>query len=315
MRRVKFNITLIGVLMNRLNLCFTIPQNLNSYYNLDENDAVVDVGILPKVEANRDSFGRLVSINYYTDDNDLVRTEFYSGSSVYKINQYRQNLLYSSSEYKDDLLISKSIMKKDGSLSCCFEYEYNKDKKINRISKKTPTKNILVGYKYDIFGRIIERNISVDNDIVTKQRYGYDILDRVVEYEDSSQKIKVDKISEKNELISYTITDRMNNIIKVENHFADCGYICSNVMVNGHVCSVNDKSYVDNIMLKRPYTSENDLDLIISNLLRKPANTTSRIDDVVSNNTMGLIDKSIELRTLPISLRKRALYNTIVNAG
>ena len=46
-----------------------------------------------------------------------------------------------------------------------------------------------------------------------------------------------------------------------------------------------------------------------------PANTTSRIEDVVSNNTMGLIDKGIELRTLPISLRKRALYNTIVNAG
>lgn len=315
MRRVKPNITKIGVPMTKFNQCFAIPQELKNYLLINNDDNYADVSPSSHTEVHRDSFGRVISVSYYTEDKDLIKTEFYSGSSICTINQYRQGHLYSTGEYKDDLLISKSIMKSDGSILCQYEYEYNQNNKINRIHKKTKNKDILVGYRYDSFGRIVERNISINNEVITKQKYQYDILDRVVEYEDASQKIKVDKISEKNELISYTITDKMNNIIKVENHFADCGYICSKITVNGHSCSVNDKSYADNIMLKRPYTSEDDLDLIISNLLRNPANTTNRIKDAVSNNAMGLIDRSIEIRTLPISLRKRALYNTIVNAS
>lgn len=315
MRRVKLNIIKIGVFMSKINQCFAVPQVLENYYKTDNEDNYIDIGASSNTEVKRDSFGRVVSVSYYTEDRDLIKTEFYSGSRICTINQYRQGRLYSTGEYKDDLLISKSIMKKDGTISCQYEYEYNQNNKINRIHKITKNKDILVGYRFDSFGRIIERNISVNNEMITRQKYQYDILDRVVAYQDASQKIKVDNISEKNELISYTITDRMNNIIKVENHFADCGYICSKVMVNGHSCSVNDKSYVDNLMLKSPYTSEDDLDLIISNLLSNHVNTTSRIEYVVSNNAMGLIDRSIEIRTLPISLRKRALYNTIVNAG
>ena len=301
--------------MLKINQCFTIPEELEKFYrnHLDVNSDNIE--FKSNIDINRDSFGRINSISYYTDDKDLVKTDFYSGSTISKTNQYRRGSLYSSCEYKDNLLISKNIYKKDGTISCLYEYEYNKDNKVNRIHKKTKDKDIVVGYKYDTFNRITERNISVDNETVTKQKYKYDILDRVVEYEDSSQKIQVDKISEKNELLSYTITDKMNNIIKIENHFADCGYICTRIIVNGHSSSVNDKSYADNIMLKRPYTTEDDLDLIISNLLSHTTNSTSRVDNVISTNAMGLIDRSIEIRTLPISLRKRALYNTIVNAG
>ncbi len=70
-------------------------------------------------------------------------------------------------------------------------------------------------------------------------------------------------------------------------------------------------------MLKKPYTTEDDLDIIISSLFTGMDTSTSRTDysDVLSSNAMGLIDRSIEIRTLPISLRKRALYNTLVKGA
>ena len=62
-------------------------------------------------------------------------------------------------------------------------------------------------------------------------------------------------------------------------------------------------------MLKKPYATEDDLDIIISNLFTGMDAVTQR--PASSNNAMGLIDANIENRALPISLRKRALYNTL----
>ena len=123
----------------------------------------------------------------------------------------------------------------------------------------------------------------------------------------------MDKIGQNNELISYTITDRIGNVINVENHFADCGYICTSLKVNGHSTSVNDASYVDNVMLKKPFATEDDLDIIISNLFTGMDTVTQRTAS--EDNAMSLINNSIEIRTLPISLRKRALYNTLVKGA
>ena len=187
------------------------------------------------------------------------------------------------------------------------------NKRLNRICKKTLNKELLVGYRYDTFGRIIEKNISFNGKQTTKQEYRYDVLDRVVEYKDTKRKILVDKIGQNNELISYTITDRIGNVINVDNHFADCGYICTSLKVNGHSTSVNDASYVDNVMLKKPFATEDDLDIIISNLFTGMDTVTQRTAS--EDNAKSLINNGIEIRTLPISLRKRALYNTLVKGA
>ena len=114
-------------------------------------------------------------------------------------------------------------------------------------------------------------------------------------------------------MISYTITDRINNVISVENHFADCGYICTTLVVNGHSTTVNDTSYVDNVMLKKPFATEDDLDIIISNLFTGMDTATQRAG--CYSNTMDIINNNIENRALPIALRKRALYNTLVKGA
>lgn len=110
-------------------------------------------------------------------------------------------------------------------------------------------------------------------------------------------------------MISYVITDRMGNDITIENLFTERGYAYTNITLNGHSSTVKDTSYVDNVMLKKPYTSEDDLDLIIANLFRGEKAMQAERENDAEKRSSSLIDKSIEFRALPISMRKRLLYS------
>ena len=290
---------------------FTIPEELVKYFNPD--NAEENLNFSSDIEVVRNSNGKISCIKLYSPDKELIKTLCYENSKIVLVNHFRQNLLYSSDRYNNELLIEKSVYRRNGALAYTINYEYNREKRLNRICKKTLNIELLVGYRYDSFGRIIEKNISFNGKQRTKQEYSYDVLDRIVEYKDTKQKILVNKISQNNELISYTITDRINNVISVENHFADCGYICTTLVVNGHSTTVNDTSYVDNVMLKKPFATEDDLDIIISNLFTGLNTATQRAG--CYSNAMDIINNNIENRALPIALRKRALYNTLVKGA
>ncbi len=290
---------------------FTIPEELVKYFNPD--NAEENLNFSSDIEVVRNSNGKISSLKLYSPDKELIKTLCYENSKIVLVNHFRQNLLYSSDRYNNELLIEKNVYRRNGALAYTINYEYNREKRLNRICKKALNRELLVGYRYDSFGRIIEKNISFNGKQRTKQEYSYDVLDRIVEYKDTKQKILVNKISQNNELISYTITDRINNVISVENHFADCGYICTTLVVNGHSTTVNDTSYVDNVMLKKPFATEDDLDIIISNLFTGMDTVTQRAG--CYSNAMDIINNSIENRALPIALRKRALYNTLVKGA
>lgn len=290
---------------------FTIPEELVKYFNPD--NAEENLNFSSDIEVVRNSNGKISSLKLYSPDKELIKTLCYENSKIVLVNHFRQNLLYSSDRYNNELLIEKNVYRRNGALAYTINYEYNREKRLNRICKKALNRELLVGYRYDSFGRIIEKNISFNGKQRTKQEYSYDVLDRIVEYKDTKQKILVNKISQNNELISYTITDRISNVISVENHFADCGYICTTLVVNGHSTSVNDASYVDNVMLKKPFATEDDLDIIISNLFTGMDTATQRAG--CYSNAMDIINNNIENRALPIALRKRALYNTLVKGA
>ena len=290
---------------------FTIPEELVKYFNPD--NAEENLNFSSDIEIVRNSNGKISSLKLYSPDKELIKTLCYENSKIVLVNHFRQNLLYSSDRYNNELLIEKNVYRRNGALAYTINYEYNREKRLNRICKKALNRELLVGYRYDSFGRIIEKNISFNGKQRTKQEYSYDVLDRIVEYKDTKQKILVNKISQNNELISYTITDRINNVISVENHFADCGYICTTLVVNGHSTTVNDTSYVDNVMLKKPFATEDDLDIIISNLFTGMDTATQRAG--CYSNAMDIINNNIENRALPIALRKRALYNTLVKGA
>ena len=292
---------------------FTIPEELVKYFSSDSTLIEENFNFSSNIEVIRGNDGKIASLKLYSPDKELIKTLCYENSKIVLVNHFRQNLLYSSDRYNNELLIEKNVYRRNGALAYTINYEYNREKRLNRICKKTLNIELLVGYRYDSFGRIIEKNISFNGKQRTKQEYRYDVLDRIVEYKDSKQKILVNKISQNNELISYTITDRINNVINVENHFADCGYICTTLVVNGHSTTVNDTSYVDNVMLKKPFATEDDLDIIISNLFTGMDTATQRTG--CDSNAMDIINNNIENRALPISLRKRALYNTLVKGA
>ena len=282
----------------------SVPEELVAYYNvtspvsrMSDKSYQFDSDLI----VCRDARGCVTSVKYLTPDKELLKEVFYKGESVCKINHYRANKLYSTEGYKEGLLVLKFIFKASGHLAYSIEYEY-RDGNMTSIRKKCDGRDILIEYHYDDFGKISERVIYLNNTPILEQNYNYDNLGRIVEYSDNNQHIEVYKISDKHELISYEITDKMGNVITIENHFTESGYVCTDLIVNGHSAQVKDTSYVDNIMLKKPYTSEDDLDFIIANLFQ-------REDTAHTKNETGTVGNVIEQRVLPLSMRKRLLYS------
>ena len=156
------------------------------------------------------------------------------------------------------------------------------------------------------------RKLYKNSEHINEQHYKYDILDRIIEYQDDNQHIVVNKISLNNELLSYVIIDRMGNKIVVENLYSSSTYAETKISLNGHSTTIKDTSYVDNIMLKRPYANENDLDLIIANLFHEEKVTPTKREAYSEVNAMDVIDSNIQNRTLPISMRKRLLLERAI---
>ncbi len=284
-----------------------IPADLKAYYYVTDVISQVDAGekcsLKSNVVINRDAQGCISSVKYYTQEGELLKEVFYQADVISKIDYYRERVLYSTEAFKDGRTALKFIFQKNGYLAHTYEYDYNKKGQVLSICKKSNGREIVVVYKYDELDRIITRKLYLNSERVIEQHYSYDILDRIKEYSDDNQKITVNRMSKKNELLSYVITDKIGNKIEIQNNFALYGYANTSIIVNGHCTTVKDKNYVDNIMLKKPYTSEDDLDLIIANLF----DNSKSPNGIVS----GELDKNIETRVLPISMRKRLLYNKV----
>lgn len=294
----------------------SVPEDLAAYYHItnviNNADREDYLDFTSQLSIKRDDRGRIVSVRYYSPDGDIAKESFYTGNIITKINYYRRKCLYKTEEYKDGLLSLKFLFKPGGHFAYSIEYEYNWKNLITAIHKKYSGKTISAEYKYDDIDRIVNRTILQNGKRILEQSYRYDILNRIVEYKDSNQRIVVNKVSKKNELISYIITDKMGNNIEVENHYAGVGYAYTEIKLNGHCSTIKDTNYVDNIMLKKPYTSEDDLDLIIANLFRKDEPMRSERICSAEKQSNNLIDKNIEFRVLPISMRKRLLYSITV---
>ena len=294
-----------------------VPADLKAYYRMTNaiKDADTDIygSLCPNLAIERDTDGCISSVKYFTPEGEITKEICYKGSDICKINYYRAGILYSQDEYQDGYVTLKSVYKHNGMLAHSYKYEHDKKGRIISICKIIDDREFLIVYKYDDLGRIIKRKLYFNNEEILEQHYGYDILDRISAYTDKNRRIVVNKFSKKNELISYVITDRIGNDIRIENDFIGEGYRRTRITVNGHCSMVRDISYVDNVMLKKPYTNEDDLDLIIANLFGCANNMqTSRTVDR-ENKSTDLINKSIELRVLPISMRKRLLYNKAVS--
>ena len=295
----------------------SLPASLASYYQNPETLFSIEDErevCLPDIIINRDKNGEIYSVCYYSPDRMFVKEVSYGCDDKVVNNYYCNGRLYAKKEFANNLLIRRISYKKNGMQAFSYEYEYNRQGQIVEITKKTSQKKLAANYQYDDFGRIVCRKIYLDNKGILEQTYRYDILDRVIDYCDENQHISVLKLSKKNELLSYVITDRMNNEIRVENLFSEQGYFQTEISVNGHCSVVKDTSYVDNIMLKKPYTNENDLDLIIANLFgqAEKIRTTRVLESDIDGRAENLIDNGISLRVLPISMRKRLLYNSIM---
>ena len=289
-------------------LCVSIPIELRQYQKIQAKpDNVPNCTFESSVRIFRNSDGEVEHAAYYSDTGELLKRVYYKGSAIINIKHYRNNLLYINEEYTEGKLGGRVIYDNKGNVSSSTYYTYNRQDKITSIRKQKGVQSFRVDYGYDELNRVNSRKVYLNAEVIKEQTYRYDILDRIVEYKDDTQVIKINTISKNNELISYKITDKIGNEISVLNKFDAYGYARSEIYLNGHTISVRDKSYLDNIMLKQPYTTEDDLDFIISNLFSSPLYGTKR--ENTSDISSDVIQSNIQNRTVPISMRKRLLYN------
>ena len=289
----------------------SIPIELLQYKKYSElvNNQDATNLILPDfgVKLIKNADGELEYAAYFSDSGELIKKIYYEGSSVSCIKHYRNNILYSDEYYQNGSVYKKIKYDRVGNISSVTKFLYNKNNKIVSIRKRTENNNYEVKYGYDELERVNSRTISVNSEIVTKQEYRYDILDRIVEYSDKTQTITVTKINKDNELISYIISDKAGNVIKINNKYLCSKYIGTEMELNGHKTTVTDKSYTDNVMLKKPYTKEEDLDFTIVSMVKKMNMTTKRINN--TDITKSCIDDRITQKApLPISIRKKLLF-------
>lgn len=290
----------------------SVPLELTSYYKTTDilstfEKKVADIKPTSDIEITRNNKGCVSSIIYYTPEREIEKEIFFTNSNISKINYYKGKTLCRTEAFKNNLLTLKFLFLSNGYLSCSYEYEYDAEKRVNSICKKLNKKELLVVYKYDDVGRIISRKMYKNNEPIIYQHYKYDILDRIIEYQDDNQHIIVNKITPNNELISYVIIDKMGNKIIVENLFSPLDYVETTITLNEHSSRIKDTSYVDNVMLKKPYASEDDLDFVIANLFNSTDFMSTKREVNKENQVTDIINTSIQYRTLPISMRKRLL--------
>lgn len=292
-----------------------IPTELKQYQKIV--DAITPMENEEKPETDfgvkliKNTSGYVSEAHYYSDTGDLLKKIFYQGSTVCRIEHFRYKKMRSQETYRDGRLQRKSIYNRDGQLVSSINYEYNRKDLITVIRKVAQEKRYEVLYDYDELGRPNGRILRMNSKTLDTQKFRYDIIDRIVEYEDSNQNIKVHKVNTKNELVKYTITDKIGNSIDIYNKFLCSDYIATEIDLNGHKTIIKDSSYLGNALLKKPYASEDDLDLAMSNIFNKDKyNYVARKHNTDITNMV--INKNMNNNVLPISIRKMQLIKKAV---
>lgn len=299
-------------------LGISIPDELQQYkkniviQKPEKTEIKTDFG----VKVVRDKLGNPTHAEYYSDNGELLKKIYYTGSAISTIEHYRNNVLHTQQEFKEGLLHRELIFNLCGEIISTVKYLYNKKNKITAIQKVSNNERYEVEYSYDDLMRVNSRTLKYNNEVIEEQRYKYDILDRIIEYQDRNQMIRIHKINQNNDIISYTITDNAGNTIAIINKFLCKEYIGTELDLNGHKTVVKNRCYVDNITLKKPVTTKDDLDFALSGVLKNWQENRERITTKRYSNK-DIIEKiigekvNINCKVLPISMRKlQLIYNT-----
>ena len=279
-------------------LCISIPEELQKFTKEAELVEPVSNNINTKkfgVEPITDTLGNTVGAAYYSDTGELIKKVLYNGSSVKSIENYRNGKLYSQEEFSTGKIVRKVIYNTLGNKISILKYKYDRDNQIICIQKFIDDVVYSIHYGYDDLNRVNSRIIYQESKVINEQKFTYDILDRIVEYRDSNQYIRIKKVNPNNDLVSYIITDVIGNQIIINNKFICSEYIGTEIELNGHKTSVKDQTYISNTMLKRPYTNEDDLNFALSHFINIPKLTSSnfittkRQNDINTDKLSNLI--------------------------
>lgn len=260
-----------------------------------------------------DNKGSIDYIEFYNSyDGTIEKIVDYQGPFIKRINFYQNNRLYKAEEYSDSKICTREYYN-NGIKVETNSFQYNNDNRLIKINKTKNNVDYYIQYEYDCLSRIKTRRAYANCDKLIEQKYKFDILDRVIEYEDDYQKIVVNNFGEHNELLSYTITDMQNNVLNIQNQFYANKYLHSVLTLNSSSLKVQNKHYVDNILLKKPIPSETDFNFILLLFTNSRNANIPSLCNIHSQNqkTNKCFNDNIKAMTVvPISMRKYLLYET-----
>lgn len=288
------------------NLNLTIPIELKQYqlFLEEETDNCLMNDLLGIYLNNNESDDNIERIEYFSATGELLKRSLYESGSIKKEIFFINGRIGSEKEFDKNKVSEKKTYDKKGNIICKTHYIYRNNLVIGIVKKKN-NNEYKISYSYDDCKRIINRAIYLNQELIRKQIYSYNNDNRITEYRDETQNIKICESSAQNELIKYIVTDICGNKLEVYNCIENGNYIKSEISLNEHKTVVKDENYVYNSILQKPQANEDDMNLVISTL-HKSDNTNTRqenkidiISDFINNNESNNI--------LPINIRKYAL--------
>ncbi len=286
-------------------LYLEIPQELKQYQLISKEDTtecLINDILAGYLNSNEKHVERA---EYYSANGELLKRTLFDGNSVQKEMYFINGRICTEKEFdKNNVSVQKNF-DKDGNIICTTLYIY-RNRLIISIIKKKHNNEYKISYSYDEAKRIINRSIYINQELVNKQIYCYNRDNRVKEYQDDNQCIKVFEETPQNELVKYVVTDILGNEISVYNHFENSEYIETEITLNGHKTILKDKNYIYNQILQKPDANEEDLDLVILNLY-KQVKTPTKCKNNINIISSFIKNKEAYNNILPITIRKHAL--------
>ena len=194
-----------------------------------------------------------------------------------------------------------------------IQYSYDDNDLLIGIAKKIDNEVFYLRYDYDDLLRVKQKNVFYNSNLVISMSFERDFYGQIIGFYDGNIKIAEVVKDSRNLLKSFVIIDKMGKKIVVRNNFSNTKYLYTELMSENDCTKVINMSYVDNMNLKDLKPSEEDLNFILMSLLKKTVIKTRRSNlvDFAVKNPDDIIDNNVKTKLVPISMRKRLLYNIV----
>lgn len=249
------------------------------------------------VSTNNETDNKKYTTEYYSQAGELLKAEHYVNGTKKEI-YYNNGNVINKDEFNVDRIYEIKSFDKNRKLISSTKYIRINGFVISIVRHENGNE-YKISYSYDEIKRIINKTIYINQEIIIKQIYCYDSLNRIAEYRDNQQTLNIINHTTSNIPAFYTLSDIYGNQIDIKNNFDNYEYKNTEITLNSNSKTIINEYYYNNFILKKPSATEEDFNCTISHI-----NKWFNMENSKSGSILQFENKN---KILPITLRKRAL--------